>query len=166
MKRPHTETWAGLRDSEVLSWSHPGRGCWGVGLGDGSLGKEKVGTGESEVSSSAHTKKVGYSSYRPGTVKARPADPGDTRGTSSRAELSDLAFQRETSSRLLCCCGCCGETLTKSKLGVNHRGKDLTQKGHTMPTTDLLQGCGRLGVLFVSLPVGCSVKLSGRRNLS
>lgn len=33
-----------------------GGGCWGVGLGDDSVGKEKVGTGESEVSSPAPTK--------------------------------------------------------------------------------------------------------------
>lgn len=118
----------------ILGWGDVGVWVWEMTQWE----KRKWGQ-ENLRSAPQHPQKVvGHSSYCPGTIEARQAAPGDTRGTSSRAELSDLAFQRETSSSLFCCCGCSGESLTKSKLGVNHRSRDLTQKGHIMPTTALV----------------------------
>lgn len=100
------------------------------------------------------------------TVPAPLRQDRQTLGTlvGQAVELNLVISRFSERPRLVCfaAVAALGETLTKGKLGVNHRGRDLTQKGHIMPTTALV------GLR----PVGGSVCFlanwmqSGRTNLS
>lgn len=79
MKRPHTESWAGLREAEVLGWSNCGKVVPSWGGGDVGVWvweitqweKRKWGQ-ENLRSAPQHPQKVvGHSSYCPGTIEAR-----------------------------------------------------------------------------------------------